>query len=368
MRTHMLIAVAGSLVVAGVAGAQSTPAPMPPAPPLEAVPDYGLTWRTIGSPGNAPALPDQFPRLLDYGEAGRAGFGRVDYTFRLTQTEVTNTQWLEFVQAYASVHPDEAFSIELTGDNIFPVVLDPLNPRYAIIPGEEQAASTMGWFYAARFCNWLHNGKAITVEAFATGAYDMASFVQVGTGALWEGRFQRLPGARFWIPSVHEWTKGMHFDPHRYGPEAPGYWLYPTSSDTPPVPGAPGTPGAQTGAGMYPYPSPWRYFPVGSYPDAQSPWGLLDGSGGEREWVEAMFDRATHSSIPTRGSQAPAPSLSQSAAREDELSEFQFRFPVSSSPGLRLASTIPSSGGLCVFITLGCLISTRRRRSCESVA
>jgi len=37
-------------------------------------------------------------------------------------------------------------------------------------------------------------------------------------------------------------------DPNKFGPNQGGYWLYPTMSDTPPVGGLTGTPGAQTAA------------------------------------------------------------------------------------------------------------------------
>jgi len=41
---------------------------------------------------------------------------------------------------------------------------------------------------------------------------------------------------------------GNALDPNKFGPNQGGYWLYPTMSDTPPVGGLTGTPGAQTAA------------------------------------------------------------------------------------------------------------------------
>lgn len=50
---------------------------------------------TVGAPGNRWANVDEVPWYLD-----RAGAGRVDYEYRITRTEVTVGQWLEFAQIY----------------------------------------------------------------------------------------------------------------------------------------------------------------------------------------------------------------------------------------------------------------------------
>ena len=93
----------------------------------------------------------------------------------------------------------------------------------------------------------------------------------------------REPGARFFLLNQDEWTKAVYYDPDRFGEGQGGYWRYPDGSDTPLIPGAPGV--GQTSGG-------WDYVAAGAtHPDVgaygvETPWGLLDASGGVREWLE----------------------------------------------------------------------------------
>src|SRR6056297_3353622 len=67
--------------------------PMPPAPP----PDWGHDCVTIGEPGNRPATELEAPRW----ETEFLGpLGAVDYTYRITRTEVTNAQYHRFITRY----------------------------------------------------------------------------------------------------------------------------------------------------------------------------------------------------------------------------------------------------------------------------
>lgn len=57
-------------------------------------PDDGLEWRTIGAPGNRAALPAELPMWPELVT------GSVDYEYRLMQTEITTSQYYEFLTAY----------------------------------------------------------------------------------------------------------------------------------------------------------------------------------------------------------------------------------------------------------------------------
>lgn len=315
----------------------------------QGVPDYGFEWRTIGAVGNAPASPDDYiflgPEWDNWGP-----IGDVAYEYRMARTEVTVSQYLEFVQAYAAANPAVPNSIGFTGTNIY----RNSQGQYVAFGDALHVASDMGWLYAARYCNWLHNGKAMNIEAFENGAYDTSTFVQSPDGT-WSGQSVHHPDAMFWIPTLDEWTKGMHYDPHKNGENQPGYWLYPTMSDEPPIGGLPGTPGAQTGAGEYPGGETFRLFPVGSYPDTQSPWGLLDGSGGEREYVATGITLDVGFTRGTANTAVP-PFL------RDRLDILGGLGPLFPSGGLRLAGVVPAPSSLC-FVLTGVLIVGSRRRA-----
>ena len=309
----------------------------------QAPPDYGMEWRTIGSPGNADASPAEFI-WLDINGWGPSG--RVDHEFRLTRTEITVSQYFEFVQAYSPFHPGGVNDVGFQGRFISSATGNPNDPRWRIEPGSGDHPADMSWYMAARFCNWNHNGRINEAWAFEGGAYDASDFRRHDDGT-WGGPATHEPGARYWIPDFDEWVKGMYYDPHKFGQGRPGYWLYPHSGDQPPVGGLPGTPGAQTGAGEYDDTgNPFREYPVGSYPNAMSPWGLLDGSGGVREFLE--FGGADGSRVIVGSDNSPLGISSNILGRAGAI------VPWAPGFGLRMASTVPSPsiGALAVLVGL----------------
>lgn len=269
-----------SIFVAGGAGALGTvsAAALPSAPAgVQVTTEYGIEFSTVGSPGNAPFV-------MDYGGGFRYEVGRVDQEFRIARTEVTGAQWLEFVEAYAPfVDPEYANNSEFKSLSIIRIPgPTPGTYMYYMPPGAANYPVEAGWRYGARYVNWLHNGKALTREAFETGVYDTSTFGHNPDGTITD-QAARSPGSRFFLVTRDEWVKAGFFDPDRYGEGQPGYWMYPNSSDVPPVGGPPGV--GTTGAGYYwPNGPP----PVGAYPETQSPWGVLDLSGGVREWSETL--------------------------------------------------------------------------------
>lgn len=243
---------------------------------VEPIPTYDFEWATIGDPGN----PDTTLEETSY--LGRPGIevGSVDYLYRLAVTEVTVGQYFEFVVAYLPYY--EARTGNSVGFITFTgLAIHTSSGSAHIVSGfSEDQPADMGWEYAARYCNWLHNGKVVADWAFDTGVYDTSTFTQNPDGS-WNHQAQHHPDAHFWIPSLDEWTKGGYWDPEKNDGEG-GYWQFPTSSDIEPVPGHPDQ-GGERNAGSLNDGFP---LPVGSYPHIQSPWGLLDMAGGQREYTE----------------------------------------------------------------------------------
>ena len=307
-------------------------------PRAGAVPDYDFDWATIGDPGNRGVLSEEAP--LDVNVRGR---GSVGYAYRMATTEVTTGQWLEFVNAYSPyfdrTKEQEAF---FASQNIG---FDPLLGRWTLIAGTENVpAKGMSWRFAARYVNWLNNSKAITRDAFETGAYDTSTFTKNADFTL-NDQSTRSPGSQFWIPSLDEWIKAVYYDPDKNGPGDSGYWLYPNASDEPLVSGLPGEPGAQTSADL----TFFAKLDVGSYPDVSAPWGLFDTSGGVAEWTEELnLSGSRHISKGT------------STAMGDSFLFDRLDATISGSDGLRLASVVPEPHT--ITIALLCIISCTGRR------
>lgn len=241
------------------------------------LPDYGFDWVTVGDPGNANATQAEFIRLP-------RDAGAVDYSFRITDLPVTLEQWIDFGNAFDQfASPQER--LWLVGGSGY-TYRDPASGRLAVGDGFERFGAVSNFMLAARFCNWLHNGRVNEAWAFDDGAYDMSRFTQDAEGR-WQNTGARRPDAAYWIPTLDEQVKASYYDPHRDGPGRGGYWLYPHGDDDPPVYGAPWDPGAQSSAGIDLPVGGWYFdIPLGLYPDAKSPYGLLDVSGGVNEWAD----------------------------------------------------------------------------------
>lgn len=316
--------------------------------------EHGIEFATIGDPGNRPVNEQEGPDFyspLAWTQPNLVG--SVGYEYRLSRTEITTAQWHEFVQAYAPYYTGSPNTSSFTSQFIYPDGTLPGGvQKYSIAPGTEQLPVDVGWRHAARFCNWLHNGKALTPEAFESGAYDTSTFTQNAQGWL-NDQGRHSEGARFWIPTLNEWIKGMHWDPNKDGQGEGGYWQYPTTSDEEPVSGLPGTFGAQTATALAPPPF-WQA--VAMYPDVMSPWGLLDGSGGENEWLE---ESPSPERLARRVDGGSAFSNIPSWHSEDILDRTSIGLVTVGGVGLRIAS-IPAPGAWSLL--LAGVVGFRNRR------
>ncbi|MBY0313172.1 MAG: formylglycine-generating enzyme family protein [Phycisphaerales bacterium] len=359
--------VLGSAVALAQPGLPSAPAG------VEVTRTYGIEFSTIGAPGNVarpPVLPT-FPNR-DF----ETPVGNVPYTFRMARTEVTTGQWMEFTNTFA-VNPnfptvlfDQVSFVRLpplrfavVGDSTYtgPGYQLRLNPN---IPNAENVpVYGLSWRDAAMYCNWLHNGKQSTIESLFSGAYDTSTF-ELDPNNGFRDQARRSPGARFWIPDEHEWTKAMFFDPERAGNTVASYWTYPNRSDVLPTFGLPGQGQANTGFHIVDD-SEYR-IPVGSYPSEQSPWGILDGAGSAAEWTEfrdpfglngVFFARRglLGSSLDSVPSTASTLTRIGTLGRESPMSRYY-------GAGIRLASDIPSPASAVIVVLSVVLLQLRGRR------
>ncbi len=299
---------------------------LPPAPPgVQVTTDYGIEFVTVGDPGNRPTEAGELQVFPDI------RIGEVTQEFRIARTEISVEQWIEFVNAYSPFYSGGIVNPQFTGLGI------------GWLAGQWVASdpsdwpTVMGWDYAARYCNWLHNGKATTAEAFESGAYDTSTFTYNPDGTS-NYQLTHSTDARFWIPTLDEWTKAAHWDP-ALNSGSGGYWYYPASTNGPLVQGPPDT-GGQTNAGPETGP-----LPVGSYPSVMSPWGLLDTSGGVREWTETAHDPFFGTRL-TRGSG----DSTFDPAFSDPI-EFAYAFgPGATFVGLRVAAVVPAPSVISVWL------------------
>lgn len=318
-------------------------------------PVSGAEFLTITAAGN-PAWP---PGPTGYPVANATGGrGSVGYDYRIAKTEVTTAQWVEFMNAVFDRPESDRIPFRGSPPSFWGAAgITPNTPgarRWRVVPGRENLpVSPISWRAGAIYCNWLHNGKALDRSAFLTGAYDVSSF-GVDAAGNFTDQAARSPGARYFIPTLDEWMKAAHYDPNKNGPGAGGWWVYPNSSDTPPISGPPGV--GQTSAGT------WNSsIPLMSYPTTKSPWGLLDVSGGNSEWTESILafpggDRYRWFD----GTSVISSALFERDAVWDAGADYP-NFELSTY-GLRIGAPIPSPGTAALALIFSLTLTRRRRR------
>ena len=218
-------------------------------------------WAVIGNAGN---------------NADDTGYGAVAYQYSIATTEVTNAQYVAFLNAVATTDTYGLYSNNMgTYGGITQSGLSG-SYTYSLKDDDEEWAnrpvSYVSWYDTLRFANWLQNGQLTGVQDATTteyGAYDMSQGASV----------VRLEGATYWLPSEDEWYKAAF-----YNPETETYYDYATGSDNLPVQGIE----ANYKDGIYVDPT-YYSTEVGVYDESQSPYGTYDQNGNMWEWNEALI-------------------------------------------------------------------------------
>jgi formylglycine-generating enzyme required for sulfatase activity len=287
-------------------------------------------WAIVGNAGNA-ADP-------------QTGFGAVSYNYAISTTEVTNAQYVEFLNAVAAtdsfggVRP-ALYNTQIGSDARGGITRSgvPGSFTYATKPNmANKPVNYVSFFDAMRFVNWLHNGQG-------------SGGTETGVYAIGNGLDEvRSADARFWIPSEDEWYKAAYHD--ATAGTAGVYFDYATGSDSIPIFATANSVGdiSNPGAGVV----NWRaragwngrngnVTTVGSAGLASaSPYGTFDQNGNVSEWNEAVFDPSNPSLRGQRGGSWGGSLTNSSNLRADSRGA---DIPAigGSNVGFRVATVVP---------------------------
>jgi formylglycine-generating enzyme len=197
---------------------------------LTAPPTRAVTIETvpIGNVGN-PADPQ-----LDM--QGGCCYGTVDHKFRIGLYEVTNDQYVEFLNAVAATDPYELYNDQTATHPRGGIVREGESGSYSYSVKPHfgnKPVNWVGFWDAARFANWMHNGQPVGPQGPDTteeGAYNLGGVTYPDNDSV-----TRQEGARWFLPSENEWYKAAYYDPRTEAQGGPPgddhYWHYATMSD-----------------------------------------------------------------------------------------------------------------------------------------
>jgi formylglycine-generating enzyme required for sulfatase activity len=311
----------------------------------------------IGNPGNAPDMRynlDQRPE----------GYGAVPYRYRIGKYEVTAGQYTEFLNAVAA---DDRYGLYSLGmDDEFGCNIrrrgDPGSYTYSVAPDwADRPVNEVSFLDAVRFANWLHNGQPTGPQE--PGTTEDGAYMNVRSGFL----VARQPGARFFIPTEHEWYKAAYHN-RSAGQEA-GYFDYPTGTDV--VPGRDLTETSYSGNNAnYRGESPTDYLighpyyrtEGGEFELSDSPYGTFDQGGNLFEWNETRSVDLRYRGLRGGAFNFEVYSLHASSFYPYGQSEYGHRFI-----GFRVAS-IPEPGTITLVVcgAVAGLIWWRRQPALET--
>lgn len=208
--------------------------------------------------------------------------------------------------------------------------------------GPDKPATSISWNEAAQFVNWLNtsSGFSPAYKFDASGNYQLWQPSDPGYNSANQFRNSL---ARYVLPSANEWYKSAYFDP-----VAGIYHLYPTGSDTAPMPVPSGTAaGTAVFAGQFSgQPGPADITQAGGL----SPYGTMAQGGNAAEWNETEI-----SNLPPQPGAASIRGGGFADNGGQLRSDVIFGNPIASYEsdlvGFRVAAVVPEPNSAVIFAT-----------------
>lgn len=177
-----------------------------------------IDFASVTDPGN---IADSRPFYIEDGGnfslTSIDNLGVVDTFYRVSTTEITNSQYVKFLKAVATVDDRKLYDPRMYTDDtggIRQIVLGGGDYDYTVKPVmDNKPVNFVSFISAIRFINWLHNGAQWSIsessvdETIDTGAYTV---IPNGTNThiVSKSRYRK-----YWLPNLNEWHKAAYFEP-----------------------------------------------------------------------------------------------------------------------------------------------------------
>lgn len=242
------------------------------------------------------------------------GFGRVDYVYKMGKYHVTIGQYTEFLNAVATTDTYSLYNSNMTNlINVAGIRRTGAQGSYSYSVMDNDGSSadrpitSITWFNAARFANWMSNGQPTGLQISTTtenGVYNLNGAISGASIAKNTTNPNTDAAPLFYIPEENEWYKAAFYDAG-----AQAYYRFATQSND--IPG--NTAGSSTNQANfisdetgYPITHSFSFSTsvnyltnVGAFTNSGSYYGTFDQNGNAWEWTTK--NQGGHLSLPLRG-------------------------------------------------------------------
>ena len=186
-----------------------------------------LTSLALAASSHA-AVTIEYVKVGDAGNAAdTTGYGAVAYEYNIGKYEVTNAQYVEFLNAKAASDPFGLYNANMGSNARGGITQSGTSGSFTYSVRTNMGDKPVIYVSisdAMRFTNWINNGQgSATTES---GAYDMSQSLSTVV---------HNSSASVWLPTENEWYKAAYYQPAGAGGDTDSYWLYATQSNTAPT-------------------------------------------------------------------------------------------------------------------------------------
>ena len=232
-----------------------------------------MDWTFVGNPGNA---------CDDHGSAGCVG--AVSYRYNIGTFEVTNAQYVEFLNAKAAADPLGLYNPSMGNAGFLlygGITRSGVSGSYTSSAIAGRGNMPVNWvtpYDAMRFANWMNNGQGSGDTE--TGAYTLLGGTETPSNGT---TVARNANATIALTSENEWYKAAYYDA-----VSTSFFHSPTASNTVACSTPTATPNRANCGSVLSFSG--GFASVGSYTGSASAYGTFDQGGNVEELNESIGD------------------------------------------------------------------------------
>jgi len=205
--------------------------------------DLGFRIVSLADPLNYSQGNNVFVDVIDANNTGYtdtsnfSNIGAVSYNYKIMKFTVTNSEYVLFLNSIAKTDTNVVYNANMNLTNRGGIVRTGTSGNFLYSVKNNfgnKPVNFISWYRAARFANWLCNGRPTGPQSSTTtenGAYTLSGNTGVPTLNSINPNTGLPP--TYSLPSENEWFKAAYY---KGGSTNAGYWAYATQSDVAPLP------------------------------------------------------------------------------------------------------------------------------------